>query len=367
MKQGFLPEITYMRGLCMLGVIGIHVGSFALSNPQANPMLIALLEILSRFTVPAFFFLSAFGLFYHSPSEGPFSYKDFILRRSRVVLWPYLCWSLLYIVYSGLVVHDMSGLLPRYLAPTLLFGNGYYHLYFMVILLWFYLMMPLWRWCVRKILKQPVLWLSILFLVQVGFNFWSSYYSGQISFSQPWLQYAYSMRLNYWVIHYIWIFLFGAVVAERYEAVVDYLWTHRLSITIVFALSVALMLGSYYYVLDERHYTLLEAIYTIHQLSPMGMIYTGAGTIYFLLFFLTTPMSSAMRSFWEQIGECSYGIYLIHPFMLIILTALMQVAQLNYAALIVVGLYVCTVCASYLGTLALKQLPKPVRRLLLGK
>ncbi|ETJ45851.1 hypothetical protein Q604_UNBC00169G0001, partial [human gut metagenome] len=24
MKKAFLPEITYMRGLCMLGVIGIH-------------------------------------------------------------------------------------------------------------------------------------------------------------------------------------------------------------------------------------------------------------------------------------------------------------------------------------------------------
>lgn len=55
MKQAFLPEITYMRGLCMLGVIGIHVGSFALANPQANIQLIGLLEILSRFTVPAFF------------------------------------------------------------------------------------------------------------------------------------------------------------------------------------------------------------------------------------------------------------------------------------------------------------------------
>ena len=49
MKTGlFYLKITYMRGLCMLGVIGIHVGSFALANPQANVQLIGLLEILSR-------------------------------------------------------------------------------------------------------------------------------------------------------------------------------------------------------------------------------------------------------------------------------------------------------------------------------
>ena len=51
MKKAFLPEITYMRGLCMLGVIGIHVGSYALQNPFVNLELISVLEILSRFGV----------------------------------------------------------------------------------------------------------------------------------------------------------------------------------------------------------------------------------------------------------------------------------------------------------------------------
>lgn len=367
MKQAFLPEITYMRGLCMLGVIGIHVGSFALTNPQANVQLIGLLEILSRFTVPAFFFLSAFGLFYHTSSFDTFSYKDFLWRRSRVVLFPYTAWSLLYIAYAGATAGNFAGLTPRYLLPALFFGNGYYHLYFMVILLWFYLLMPLWRVMVRGILKKPILWLSLIFVVQVAFNFWSSYYSGQITFQNHWLQYAYSMKLNYWVAHYIWIFLFGAVVAERYEETRELLWRYRGLLTIVFAVSVALMMGSYFYVLNERHYTLLEAIYTIHQLSPMGMLYTGAATLFFLFFFIATPMSSMSRGIWEQIGDTSYGIYLIHPFMLIILTAGMYVAQLQYTALVVIGLYVCTVCMSYLGTLALKKLPQPVRRILLGR
>ena len=64
MRKPAIPAITYMRGLCMLGVIGIHVGSYALANPAINIHLLGLLEIVSRFTVPAFFFLSAFGLFH---------------------------------------------------------------------------------------------------------------------------------------------------------------------------------------------------------------------------------------------------------------------------------------------------------------
>ena len=63
MSKPFINSINYMRGICMLGVIGIHVGSVALANPTPNLPLVALLEILSRFSVPAFFFLSAFGMF----------------------------------------------------------------------------------------------------------------------------------------------------------------------------------------------------------------------------------------------------------------------------------------------------------------
>ena len=97
------------------------------------------------------------------------------------------------------------------------------------------------------------------------------------------------------------------------------------------------------------------------------MLYTGAATLFFLFFFIATPMSSAARAIWEQIGETSYGIYLIHPFMLIILSAGMFEAKLQYTALVVIGLYISTVCMSYLGTLLLKKLPKPVRRILLGR
>lgn len=366
MKRPFLPEITYMRGLCMLGVIAIHVGSITLLNPAANPQLISVLEILSRFSVPAFFFLSAFGLFYHTSVDAPFSYGAFLRRRIQVVLWPYLAWSLLYIIYSGLTMHSWDGLLPRYLLPTLFFGNGYYHLYFMVILLWFYLLMPVWRVIVRAILPHPVLWLSVIFIGQTAFNFYFAYFGGHIVFENPALQYAYSMRLNYWVAHYVWIFLLGAVLAEKYEVIPALFWRWRVVLTTVFALSIMAMLGGYYYVMNEWHYTLLEAIYTIHQLSPMGMVYTGAGTLFFLFYFQASPISDTARAVWEQLGEHSYGIYLIHPFMLIIVTAWMTKMNFAYTVPAVIALYVCAVCMSYLGALALTATPKWLHRILLG-
>lgn len=366
MARQFLPEITYMRGLCMLGVIGIHVGSIALSNPAVNTQLVCVLEILSRFTVPAFFFLSAFGLFYHTPTDAPFSYKDFLKRRIQVVLWPYIAWSLLYTVYSAIIGAGWHALSPRYFLAALAFGNAEYHLYFMVILLWFYLMMPLWRKWVKVILKAPIAWLVVIFLVQTAVNFWSSYFAGRITWDQPAIQYAYSMRLNYWVIHYVWIFLLGAVAAERYDSLVEGLWRFRLALTAVFFVSATLMVAGYYYVMIEWHYTVLEAIYTVHQLSPMGMLYTGAATLFFLFSFIVSPMGGGVQAFWQQIGEKSYGIYLVHPFMLVILTALLTKVGRTYTVPTVIGLYICAVGLSYLATLVMDKFPKPLRRILLG-
>ena len=124
-----------------------------------------------------------------------------------------------------------------------------YHLYFMVILLWFYVMMPLWRAMVKVILKRPVFWMVLLFIIQVGIDYVSSYMLGRwvtehLS-NNPVLKYLFDMRLNYWVIHYVWIFLLGAVCAERYETVCEYMWRYRYLLGISAVGSILLMLDVY--------------------------------------------------------------------------------------------------------------------------
>ena len=147
MSKRFIHSINYMRGLCMLGVIAIHVGSVAIVNPSPNLGLVAILEILSRFSVPAFFFLSAFGMFYSQPLDQPFVYKDYLRRRLRTVFVPYLAWSLFYMVYVSVISHNFSVFQPYAFFRTLWYGLAMYHIYFLVILLWFYFLMPLCRSC----------------------------------------------------------------------------------------------------------------------------------------------------------------------------------------------------------------------------
>lgn len=91
--------LEYIRGIAMLGVVGIHTGAYSLSNPNLNEHLFALLEIVTRFSIPVFFFISAFGLFYKQDLSNSFEYRTFLLRRSRGVLVPYFLWSAIYMLH----------------------------------------------------------------------------------------------------------------------------------------------------------------------------------------------------------------------------------------------------------------------------
>ena len=73
--------IDKLRGICMLGVLGIHTGSLALMCASPNPHLYMLLEILSRYSVPAFFFISGYGLFCHYKPGTELNYREFIKKR----------------------------------------------------------------------------------------------------------------------------------------------------------------------------------------------------------------------------------------------------------------------------------------------
>ena len=227
--------------------------------------------------------------------------------------------------------------------------------------------MPLWRWVLRFILKAPILSMTVLFFVQMAVNYWSSYMAGSVKFEQEWLQYIFSMRLNYFVGFYIWIFLLGGLLAERFDAILEWIDAHGFGITVGFIVSLVAMLGSYYYVMAEWGYTRLEAIYTVHQLSPQGLLYTGMGCLFFVWAFTVSPMSDIVETFWTELGNASYGIYLVHPFMLILIDKILQIGGLGYTTTTVVLMYVSAVILSFAVTKGFEQLPKRVRGYMLGK
>lgn len=305
-----IPAIEYIRGVSMLGVVGIHVGSQYLANPSPNLALVALFEIATRFSVPIFFFVSAFGLFYHLDMGKPFDYASFLRRRAKTVLVPYIVWSLFYIFHYTVLYRDTMLLHLNVLARYLFYGFGCYQLYFMVILLWFYLLMPLWIWMVRRMTLGR---LAVLLAAQIAFDYWSSFLLSPGSIGTPLLREMVENRLNYWVMHYVFIFVLGGWLAVHYEEFLTFIGRRRGAIAAFFCCSLASMLGYYYYLILARGYDAIGAINTAHQLCPSGVIYTAAASLFLFAVFTPDASPAAIRPVLSFLGRHSYFVYLAHP------------------------------------------------------
>ncbi|MBR4383539.1 MAG: acyltransferase [Selenomonadaceae bacterium] len=315
MKKPYLTSIEYIRGVAMLGVVAIHVGSQYLLNPTPNIHLVALFEIVSRFSVPIFFFVSAFGLFYRMEISEPFEYGKFLRRRFKAVLIPYLLWSTFYFVHDNWLAG--YELLPYfdYGAEILFFGLAKYHLYFMVILIWFYLLMPLWIFLVRRMSPAKLI---LLLIAQVAFDFWSSYSPEiwRMVNSLPegsWLQLALKWRLNWFVGHYVFIFVLGGIFGVHSEKFFAWCSSHKKIVGATFFVASATLLGYYYSLIFVQKFSPLEAVNTAHQLSPAGIFYTIAVSIFLFTLFQFGTLNSPTKKFLSLLGKNSYFVYLAHP------------------------------------------------------
>lgn len=309
MAKEKIPALDYMRGLSMLGVIGIHSGSYYLSNPIVNIHLFAFFDIVTRFCVPIFFFISAFGLFYNLKINEPFDYKSFMVKRFKTVLLPYLTWSIIYLIYYVFRFNDSSILNFDTILRYLIFGLCSYQLYFLVLLLWFYLLMPLW---IKLVKAMTIPKLSILFIFQIFFDYYSEYLS-KLHFNVEFFNNLITYRLNYLVLYYIFIFILGAYCAIHYKQFSQFLKTHTNKIILFGFSTLIAMLSYYYYLVLVNHYTLEQAGNTAHQLSSPGVFYTLGATLALFAIFNNYNLSSNSKRICSFLGKHSYFAYLVHP------------------------------------------------------
>ena len=319
--------IDNLRGICMLGVIGIHIGSLALA--PNNFTLYLLLEILSRYSVPSFFFISGYGLACTDKgllSGSRLNYIDFMKKRLRGAGLPYLSWSLFYILYFWLILPPgFVSWNPLHVAYVLFFGLGCYHLYFMVILLWFYASYPLWRQLLRIIIHQSIpFMLVLLFIFQLAFNWWTTHPGLNTAGWSVLAKNFFDYRLNYLPLHYLLIFISGGLAACYWEKFIALLRRYSAMVCIIFAASVVWDVQSCYEAVTVKGYTLIDLANTYHQLSPQGLCYTVGSLLFFCLVLdwlerKAQSEGSLAKPFYKAISILSaYSmlIYFVHPLLL---------------------------------------------------
>lgn len=316
-----------LRGICMLGVIGIHIGSLALA--PNNFILYLLLEILSRYSVPSFFFISGYGLACTDKgllSGSRLNYIDFMKKRLRGAGLPYLSWSLFYMLYFWLILPPgFVSWNPLHVAYVLFFGLGCYHLYFMVILLWFYASYPLWRQLLRIIIHKSIpFMLVLLFIFQLAFNWWTTHPGLNTAGWSVIAKNFFDYRLNYLPLHYLLIFMTGGLAACYWEKFIALLRRYSAMVCMIFAASMAWDVQSCYEAVTVKGYTLIDLANTYHQLSPQGLCYTVGSLLFFCLALdwlerKAQSEGSLAKPFYKAISILSaYSmlIYFVHPLLL---------------------------------------------------
>lgn len=319
--------IDNLRGICMLGVIGIHIGSLALA--PNNFTLYLLLEILSRYSVPSFFFISGYGLACTDKgllSGSRLNYIDFMKKRLRGAGLPYLSWSLFYMLYFWLILPPgFVSWNPLHVAYVLFFGLGCYHLYFMVILLWFYASYPLCRQLLRIIIHKSIpFMLVLLFIFQLAFNWWTTHPGLNTAGWSVIAKNFFDYRLNYLPLHYLLIFMSGGLASCYWEKFIALLRRYSAMVCMIFAASMAWDVQSCYEAVTVKGYTLIDLANTYHQLSPQGLCYTVGSLLFFCLALdwlerKAQSEGSLAKPFYKAISILSaYSmlIYFVHPLLL---------------------------------------------------
>ena len=358
--------IDNMRGLCMLGVIGIHIGSLALAPNSFT--LYLLLEILSRYSVPSFFFISGYGLACTDKgllAGSALNYIDFMKKRLRGAGLPYVSWSLFYMLYFWLILPPgFVSWEPMHVAFVLFFGLGCYHLYFMVILLWFYGTYPLWRKLLRIIIHHNhAFMLVLLFIFQLLFNWWTTHPGVNTSTWSVLAKNFFDYRLNYLPLHYLLIFIGGGLAAVYWDKFLALLHKYAAGVIVLYLASIGWDVYSCYDAVKSKGYSLLDLANTYHQLSPQGLVYTIGSILFFCL---------ALDWLEKKSGECAIAallykaisvlsaysmlIYFVHPLLLDWITSAANYFGIIMTVKKVTLAYVLLVCSSLALSVLLTRL-----------
>ncbi len=412
--------VDRLRALAMLGVIGIHIGPYVFASSTPRLDLFLLFQVFTRFAVPAFFFISGYGLFCNNALQKPFHYFSFIKKHLVTVGLPYFVWSFFYIAmwqWEDMYRPDRSFSLSVLVVKFLL-GEGCYHIYFMVILLYFYFSMPFWRWLVTQVSEKSAsgiaLSLGVLAALQIVLYNWSATYWNY----PPWTQ-GHAMiirllneRINYLPLFYGFVFVLGGVCAIHEKKIRGWLQCHFTSSLGVFLLSCAVLVWKFReYVLAGIPLEDIPAKY-MTQLTPEGLLYT----VCWLLFFSAAlekledngtgqeetiydiaagnsvktqavkqntpdknpdgqPSKQADPSehrhlFLDTLSEYSMIIYLIHPFFLYYWLQWFQLLGFSIAQVPVLVFYALVLVTSLLAGILIHKIAKtcrPVGLPLLGR
>ncbi len=218
-RRAHLHQLDFVRGSTFLMVIFCHV--LTNTNNSDTSVLTNALGMWGHFTRNAFFFLTGFVLMFGNFDKPDFKATAFWPRRLKLVVIPYLIWSVVYWLYSVVAGSGWSAVPFSFgrLRDGLVWGTAGFQLYFIFVIIQFYLLFPAILWIVRKTRDHHVALLATSLVVQLVILYTLNHLhapEGSWLYVNWW--HAYSTFLPY----QFFVFL-GSVAAVHRERIDDWL------------------------------------------------------------------------------------------------------------------------------------------------
>ncbi len=305
-------EISVLNVLFCMIVIFIHIISYAVSDFPTGTVrysVVMLMWRLSSFVVQGFIMLSGVKLFLNKKEDLP--YNKYLFQRLKGIVLPYtLCFFIYYICYMiefG-YTFDVSFILENFFT-----GNLASHFYFIVIIVQFDLLFPLWRKIVYK--YSPVIIIpfasAFSFLMEIAFP-------QMLKLILPQVEFLYNDRL---FTTYMVYWLIGCYIGKNYDEFKNILKSNISLIRILGIFSTLLMLlFSYVAYNGIAAVSYLNIIHDIYVLSICLLLYAEA-------FNIPDNICKKVSSILSLIDKSSFFIYLYH--MLVLLIANKVIASLG--------------------------------------
>ncbi len=319
MHRGHIGEVNCLRVFGVVAVVLIHAYGFYLAMPVSGPVVRISQELivnLLRFARYVFMFVTGVVLFY-TYNGRKFNVGSFFHRRLKNLVIPYVVWTGIYLLiqhWSKMISWPNTAAFVVLWAQNILDGEGFYTLYYILVVIEFYLLFPL----ILGVFKPRRPRLAAVALITAGILFYALYHyvlemhptavtalaggSGVVT----WFL-AYKDRL---IISYLPIYLLGGLAGLYVEAWRKWLSEHLVLVAAALLLGAGLVTGEYFYL--YRH--LGQSWYlTVSVFKPNIYLYSlGVIAMSFLLA-RVLERQKTIRPLIALLAANSLGIYLMHP------------------------------------------------------
>lgn len=331
-----IEGLQYLRGIAAISVITIHtLNSAVIYFGTPNSLRTLIVECIKNcmwWGVPSFLMITGWLLL--SPEKNityKKIYKHYIPRMLEVLVVFAIPFSWMELIFDTHSINTGQILTAAYNVLT---GNTWAHLWYVYALIGIYILLPIWRLITSKATKKDMKYITAVYIVFLMIcpilRLFNMDFSG-------------SLRIDIVTIYPCWMFL-GYMFSKKWVVIKKKVAVWLLCISIVLLILIT-VLNSMNGIRNEIFFS-YSSIIVLFQ----------ACAIFSLISPLKLKANSIIRRLFLQIGDKSFGIYIVHMVFINVFYKALKVNPFDSIFVLPI-LILCNLVFSWGCTYIMKHLP----------